>query len=300
MIAPHVHRTPVLRSRLLDQLSGARLSFKCENFQRGGSYKIRGATHALLQLQAQGDVPAVVTHSSGNFAQALSLAAHSLGIPAHIVMPTNAPAVKREGVRTYGGIITECAPTLEAREAAAEQIARETGALFIHPSNDPMVMLGQGSACAELLEEVPGLDCVVAPVGGGGLLGGTALATAFMAPGCEPVGGEPFAVDDAYRSLQSGKIEGNTGGYTVADGLRTVLGSHTFPVIQKHVRTIIRVEEGEIVAAMRLVWERMKIVIEPSSAVAFAAVLKSPERFAGLQTGILVSGGNVDLGNLPF
>ena len=186
MIAPHVHRTPVLRSRLLDQLSGAQLSFKCENFQRGGSYKIRGATHALLQLQAQGEVPAVVTHSSGNFAQALSLAAFSLGIPAHIVMPSNAPAVKREGVRTYGGIITECAPTLEAREAAAEQIVRETGALFIHPSNDPMVMLGQGSACAELLEEVPELHTVLVPLSGGGLAGGIAYAIKEHHPEIRP------------------------------------------------------------------------------------------------------------------
>ena len=299
-LAPYVHRTPVMRSSQLDQLSGARLYFKCENFQRAGSYKIRGATNALLELMEQGPVPAVVTHSSGNFAQALSLAARNVGVPAYIVMPANAPEVKKEGVRAYGGHIRECEPTLEAREREAERVRLETGALFIHPSNDPMVLLGQGSACAELLEEVPGLDCVVAPVGGGGLLAGTALAAAFSGTGCEAIGAEPRVVDDAYRSLQSGRIEGNTHTETVADGLRTVLGSHTFPVLRRHVNTIVRVEEAEIIRAMRLVWERMKIVIEPSSAVAFAAVLKEPDRFRDRQVGILISGGNVDLGRLPF
>ncbi len=300
LLAPHAHRTPVLRSSQLDQLSGARLYFKCENFQRAGSYKIRGATHALLRLLEQGPVPAVVTHSSGNFAQALSLAARNLQVPAYIVMPRNAPEVKKEGVRAYGGQIVECDPTLEAREGEAERIRLETGGLFIHPSNDPMVMLGQGTACAELLEDLPQLDSVVAPVGGGGLLGGTALAAAFSGTGCEPIGAEPMAVDDAYRSLKSGRIEGNERTDTVADGLRTVLGSHTFPVIRHYVRTIVRVEEAEIIGAMRLVWERMKIIIEPSSAVAVAAVLKEPVRFRDKQVGILISGGNVDLGRLPF
>lgn len=300
LLAPHAHRTPVLNSGQLDQLSGARLYFKCENFQRAGSYKIRGATHALLRLLEQGPVPAVVTHSSGNFAQALSLAARNLGVPAYIVMPRNAPEVKKEGVRAYGGQIVECDPTLEAREAEAERIRLETGGVFIHPSNDPMVMLGQGTACAELLEDLPHLDFVVAPVGGGGLLGGTALAAAFSGTGCEPIGAEPMVVDDAYRSLKSGRIEGNERTDTVADGLRTVLGSHTFPVIRHYVRTIVRVEEAEIIRAMRLVWERMKIIIEPSSAVAVAAVLKEPGRFRDRQVGILISGGNVDLGRLPF
>ncbi|MDG1571716.1 pyridoxal-phosphate dependent enzyme [Robiginitalea sp. M366] len=300
LVGPHVHHTPVMHSRLLDQLAGAPLFFKCENFQRGGSYKLRGATHALLRLQEQAPVPAVVTHSSGNFAQALSVAAQAVGIPAHIVMPENAPAVKKAAVHTYGGRITECAPTLEAREDAAARISEETGAVFIHPSNDPMVMLGQGTACAELLEEVPDLECVVAPVGGGGLLGGTALACTFTDNACEPIGAEPLRVDDAYRSLQSGRIESNSRTDTVADGLRTVLGSHTFPVLKQYVNTIIRVEEAEIITAMRLVWERMKIVIEPSSAVALAAVLKDPGYIGGRKTGIIVSGGNVDLGKLPF
>lgn len=300
IIAPYLHRTPVMRSRLLDGLAGAELYFKCENFQRGGSYKIRGATHALLRLQESGPVPAVVTHSSGNFAQALALAAQNLGIPAYIVMPSTAPSVKKAGVKTYGGKIVECAPTLEAREKAASALQKQTGAIFIHPSNDPTVMIGQGTACKELLEEVPDLQAVVAPVGGGGLLGGTALASAFLGRNCTAYGGEPYAVDDAYRSLKSGRIEGNKHTDTIADGLKTVLGSHTFPVLRNYVRAIIRVEEQEIVRAMRLVWERMKLVIEPSSAVALAAVLREPDTFAGSRTGIIISGGNVDLGKLPF
>lgn len=300
LIAPFIHRTPVLRSTQIDELAGARLFFKCENFQRAGSYKLRGATHALLKLREKQTVPAVVTHSSGNFAQALSLAAQSLGIPAHIVMPENAPEVKKRGVRAYNGQIFESKPTLENREQEAERITLETKGVFIHPSNDPMVMLGQGTACAELLEDVPELDRVVVPVGGGGLLGGTALAIYYSGLSIEPIGAEPMAADDAYRSLQSGKIEGNKSVNTVADGLRTVLGSYTFPVIYKHVREIVRVEESEIIYAMRLIWERMKIVVEPSSAVALAAILNAPESFRDKRVGIVISGGNVDLGSLPF
>ena len=299
-IAPFVHRTPVMRSRLLDGMAGAELYFKCENFQRAGSYKIRGATHALLLKKGSRDLKGIVTHSSGNFAQALSLAAKNLGVPAYIVMPETAPEVKKRGVREYGGQIIECAPTLEARESEARRIQEETGAEFIHPSNDPRVMLGQGTACMELLEDIGDLEMVVAPVGGGGLLGGTALAASFFGQDCTPIGAEPLAVDDAYRSLKEGKIMGNTTTDTIADGLKTVLGTYTFPVLQKHVKTIVRVTEMEIVAAMRLVWERMKIVIEPSSAVALAAVFKDRERFAGKKTGIIISGGNVDLEKLPF
>lgn len=299
-IAPYVHRTPVMRSRLLDRMSGAELYFKCENFQRGGSYKIRGATHALLLERERGPLKGVVTHSSGNFAQALSLAAQNLGIPAYIVMPVTAPEVKKRGVREYGGTIFECAPTLEARETEAKRIQEETGAAFIHPSDDPRVMLGQGTACYELLEDTEGLEMVVAPVGGGGLLGGTALAAAFFGKGCTPVGAEPAVVDDAYRSLQAGRILGNTTTDTIADGLKTVLGTYTFPVLQEYVETIVRVSEAEIAAAMKLVWERMKIVIEPSSAVAVAAIFKDGERFSGRKTGIIISGGNADLEKLPF
>lgn len=299
-IAPHVHRTPIMRSRLLDQMSGAELYFKCENFQKGGSYKIRGATHALLLEQKARPLKGVVTHSSGNFAQALSLAAQNLGIPAYIVMPVTAPEVKKRGVREYGGTIFECAPTLEAREGEAKRVQEETGAAFIHPSDDPRVMLGQGTACYELLEDTAGLEMVVAPVGGGGLLGGTALAAAFFGKGCTPVGAEPEVVDDAYRSLKAGRILGNTTTDTIADGLKTVLGTYTFPVLQHYVETIVRVSETEIAAAMKLVWERMKIVIEPSSAVAVAAIFKDGKRFSGRKTGIIISGGNADLEKLPF
>lgn len=299
-IQPYIHKTPVLTSHLLNERTGATLFFKCENFQRGGSYKMRGATHATLLKKEEGHLPGVVTHSSGNFAQALSLAAKSLNIPAYIVMPKNAPGVKKRAVDQYGGSVFECEPTLEAREAEAERIGKETGAIFIHPSNDPMVMLGQGTAALELLEEVETLDHIVVPVGGGGLLGGTALATAFFGGPCEAIGAEPLAVDDAYRSLQAGRIMGNESTDTIADGLKTVLGSYTFPVIQQYVRTILRVTEAEIIQAMHLIWERMKIVVEPSSAVALAAVFKDPVRFKGKRVGIVISGGNVDLANLPF
>lgn len=299
-IKPFIHRTPVMRSRLLDELAGGELFFKCENLQRGGSYKIRGATHALLLEQQGAPLRGVVTHSSGNFAQALSLAAGNMGIPAFIVMPENAPEVKKRAVREYGGRIHECAPNLEAREALAARIQDETGAVFIHPSDDPRVMLGQGTAAVELLDEMGDLDFVVAPVGGGGLLAGTSLATSFLGMGCKPVGAEPLAVDDAYRSLKAGRILGNETTDTIADGLKTILGTYTFPVLQELVNTIIRVTEAEIIAAMRLVWERMKLIIEPSSAVALAAVLKEPALFRGRKTGIIISGGNVDLGSLPF
>ena len=299
-IEPYIHRTPVMTSRLLNSISGASLFFKCENFQRGGSYKLRGATHAVLLKKEDGPLSGVVTHSSGNFAQALSLAAQELDIPAYIVMPENAPEVKKQAVKQYGGIVYECEATLEAREFEAERIRKETGAIFIHPSNDPQVMLGQGTAALELLQDVNGLDLVIAPVGGGGLLGGTAIATSSHAAACIPLGAEPLAVDDAYRSLKAGKILGNKTTETIADGLKTVLGSHTFPVIQKHVKTIIRVEESEIKRAMHLIWERMKIVVEPSSAVTLAAVLKEPQYFKGRRTGLIISGGNVDLSRLPF
>jgi threonine dehydratase len=300
LVTPFVHRTPILRATQIDNLTGCKVYFKCENFQRAGSYKIRGAMHALLRLQESGPVPAVVTHSSGNFAQALSLAAKNAGIPAHIVMPNNAPEVKKKGVRVYGGEITESLPTLKDRESEAERLTQETKGVFIHPSNDPMVMLGQGTACAELLDEFPDLTHIITPVGGGGLLGGTALATYYSGFSCEVVGSEPMAADDAYRSLLSGKIEGNQSTSTIADGLRTVLGSFTFPVIYRHVKTIIRVEENEIVEAMRLIWERMKIIVEPSSAVALAAILREPSKFKGARVGLIISGGNVDLSNLPF
>lgn len=261
---------------------------------------MRGAANAIMQLTEGQKRNGVVTHSSGNFAQALSLAAQSLGVTAHIVMPNNAPQVKKDAVRGYGGIIVECEPTLEAREHESELIEKKYGATFIHPSNDDAVILGQGTACKELLELHPDLDYVITPVGGGGLVAGTALAANYFGNGCKTIGGEPFEVDDAYRSLLSGTIEGNTTTNTIADGLKTQLGDRNFPIIQKHVEQIIRVTEEEIVSAMRLVWERLKMVCEPSSAVALAAVIRKKEIFKHKKIGIIISGGNVDLAHLPF
>jgi threonine dehydratase len=299
-IKPFIHNTPVLTSRLIDTMMGCSLYFKCENFQRMGAFKMRGAANAIMQLSEAQKQNGVVTHSSGNFAQALSLAAQSLGVKAYIVMPNSAPQVKINAVKGYGGMVMECEPTLEAREQASKQIEKEKGATFIHPSNDDDVILGQGTACMELLEVYPDLDYVVTPVGGGGLIAGTALAVHYFGKSCKTIGAEPFEVDDAYRSLQSGHIETNASINTIADGLKTQLGDRNFPIIQQHVEQIIRVTEEEIVAAMRLLWERLKIVCEPSSAVAFAAVLKEKNQFTDKKIGIIISGGNVDLNHLPF
>jgi len=299
-IQPYIHNTPVLSSRLVNTLIGAQVYFKCENLQKTGAYKMRGATNAIMQLTNEQKANGVVTHSSGNFAQALSMAALSLNVRATIVMPSNSPKVKKNAVQEYGGHIIECEPTIEARQAAADQIVNETGATFIHPSNDLNVILGQGTACLELLKEQPGLDMVFCPVGGGGLIAGSALAAYHYGKDCQVFGGEPFEADDAYRSLLSGKIETNTTTNTIADGLRTQLGHHNFPIIQKHVKQIIRVSEDDIIEAMRFIWERMKIIIEPSSAVAFAAVIKKKQEFKGKNIGVIISGGNVDVNNLPF
>ncbi|WP_421813607.1 threonine ammonia-lyase [Flagellimonas sp.] len=299
-IKPFIHNTPVLTSRLLNEISDANLYFKCENFQRMGAFKMRGAANAIMQLTHEQKKNGVVTHSSGNFAQALSLSAKSLGVKAYIVMPSSAPQVKKEAVKGYGGILVECEPNLAARELASDQIVQQHGATFIHPSNDDHVILGQGTACKELLELQPDLDYVVAPVGGGGLIAGTALSAHYFGNHCKTIGGEPFEVDDAYRSLHSGKIETNSSTNTIADGLKTQLGDRNFPIIQKHVQEIVRVTEEEIIAAMRLIWERLKIVCEPSSAVAFAAVIKRKEKLRDKKVGIIISGGNVDISHLPF
>ena len=299
-IKPHVHKTPALSSRLINEIAGCEIFLKCENFQRGGAYKIRGATNAILQLTDEDRSRGVVTHSSGNFAQAVSLAAKNLGVPAYIVMPTSAPKIKKEGTLTYEGIVTECEPTIEAREQASDKIQKETGASFLHPSNQIEVIHGQGTACYELLDQESDFDYIVTPIGGGGLIAGTCLFANAFSPKTKIIGAEPFEVDDAYRSLQSGKIETNKTTNTIADGLRTQLGDNNFPIIQEHVSQIIRVTEEEIISTMRLVWERMKVIIEPSSAVAVAAVLREKEFFKGKKVGVIISGGNVDLENLPF
>ncbi len=299
-VKPFIHNTPVLSSEQINEICGCSVVFKCENFQKMGAFKMRGATNAILNLSEEQRKKGVVTHSSGNFAQALSLAARKIGTQAYIIMPKNAPEVKKDAVRGYDGNIIESNSTPIAREELAEKVRIEKGLTFIHPSNDDDVIHGQGTAAIELLEAYPDLDYIFVPVGGGGLIAGSVLAAKYFSNSCKVIGGEPMNVDDAYRSLKSGKIEYNEHSDTIADGLRTFLGDRNFPIIKEGVERIIRVEEEEIVSAMKLVWERMKIIIEPSSAVAFAALLKEKEQFKNKKVGIIVSGGNVDLANLPF
>lgn len=299
-IQPYIHRTPVLSSQLINEIAGCRIFFKCENLQKMGAFKMRGASTAILNLSDEEKKNGVVTHSSGNFAQALSLAARMQGVKAYIVMPSSAPKVKIEAVKGYGGEVIICPPTLKDREETAQKIQDKTAATFIHPSNDDDVIYGQGTAAIELFQEHPNLNAVITPVGGGGLLGGTALAASLFAPNCKVYAGEPEQADDAFRSLKSGRIETNESAETIADGLKTQLGDRNFPLIQKHVKEIILVSEQEILAALKLIWTRMKIVVEPSSAVALAAILKEKSSFKDQEVGLIISGGNVDLDNLPF
>lgn len=299
-ILPYIHKTPVLSSGLLNAKTQCELYFKCENFQRMGAFKMRGAANAVLQLSEAQRKAGVVTHSSGNFAQAVALACQSLGVKSYIVMPENSPKVKKDAVRDYGGEIILCESTTQAREAAAKKIVGEKGATFLHPFNQEEVYLGQGTACMELLNEITDLDIVIAPVGGGGLLSGTALACQVFAPNVIVYGAEPLNVDDAKRSLISGKIETNATSNTIADGLRTNLGDKTFPIIYELVKDIFTVTEEEIMAALKLIMERMKIVVEPSSAVALAAILKNPTVFKDKKVGVILSGGNVELDQLKF
>ena len=295
-----IHRTPVLTSESIDRLAGCQIYFKCENFQKAGAFKMRGAANAVLSLSAAERSQGVATHSSGNHGQALARAAQVVGCPAYIVMPTTAPEIKKRAVATYGANITFCEPTLVARETTLAKVVHRTGATFIHPYNDERVIAGQGTAALELIEEVGELDTVLAPVGGGGLLSGTAIATHGLLPDAQVVAGEPAGADDAYRSLRAGRIIPSESPQTLADGLLTSLGNKTFPIIQEHVPRIITVSEAEIVAAMRLVWERMKIIIETSCAVPLAALLKEKETSARQRVGIILTGGNVDLAKLPF
>lgn len=298
-IRPFVHHTPVLTSEALNTLSGASVFFKCENLQKVGAFKIRGATNAVLSLPDAAAARGVATHSSGNHAAALALAARHRGIPAYVVMPRTAPAVKRAAVEGYGAQVVTCEPTLAAREAGLAAVVERTGATFIPPYNDYAVMAGQGTAALELCADVSDLDCVVTPVGGGGLLGGTAIAVGGVAPGTAVYGAEPRGADDAWRSLRAGAIQPMEDPDTIADGLRSTLGVLTFPVIQARVRGIVTVSEEAIVAAMRHIWERMKIIVEPSAAVAFAAVM-GDDAFRGKRVGVILSGGNVDLDHLPW
>jgi threonine dehydratase len=281
-------------------MAGARLFFKCENVQKAGAFKFRGASNAVFSLSEEEAGNGVATHSSGNHGAALSLAARMRGIPAHIVMPNTAPKIKQAAVKGYGGIITTCEPTLASRETTLDKVVVRTGATFIHPYNDPRVIAGQGTCALEFLEQIPDLDIITAPVGGGGLLSGTAVAVTETSPATKVVGAEPKNADDAYRSLQAGQIIPSQDPQTVADGLRTSLGELTFAVISKKVERIVTVSEEAIVGVMRHVWERMKIIIEPSSAVAVAVVLEGDLDVSDKRVGIIISGGNVDLDRLPW
>lgn len=297
-ISGMVHHTPVMTSRTFDEMTGASVFFKCENFQRMGAYKMRGASHALSVLTSQQQSKGVTTHSSGNFAQALALASKIKQIKASIVMPRNAPTVKVDAVKSYGAEIVFSGNKPTDREKAVDEVVQETGMTFIHPSNDLQVILGNSTCTQELIEEVSGLDIIVAPVGGGGLLAGTALAAHWFSPSTEVIAAEPEQVDDAFRSMQSGEIELNETAETIADGLRTNLGDINFPIIRQLVTEVLLVSEEEIISAMRWIWERMKIIIEPSSAVAVAAVIRYKDKFAGKRVGVIISGGNVDLNDV--
>jgi len=298
-IRPYVHRPPVFTSRTLDAMTGASLFLKNEAHQKVGAFKARGGCNAVFALSDAEAARGVATHSSGNHAQAIAYAAGLRGIPATIVMPEDAPAVKVAAVEGYGARVVWAGNHPLDRERTLERVLEQTGAIFVHPSNDPRVIAGQGTAALELLEEVPDLEIVMVPVGGGGLLSGTALAVAGRGR-ARTVGAEPEKVDDAYRSLRDGVIHPPTNAETIADGLRTFLGDITFPIIREHVSEIVTVSEAAIIAAMRLVWERMKLIIEPSAAVPVAALFEHPEIFRGQRIGIILSGGNADLLHLPW
>lgn len=293
-IRNYIHHTPVFTSASIDQLAESSIYFKCENFQKVGAFKARGAMNALLSLTREERARGVATHSSGNHAQALARAAKIMGTKAYIVMPRNAPDIKKQGVLGYGAEIFECEPTLASREERLAEVVEETGAYVIHPFNNYEVIAGQATATKELLEEVDNLDFIVAPVGGGGLLSGACLAADFFAPGVAVIGAEPEGADDAYRSFESGQIEPSQSD-SIADGLLTTLGTKTFPIIQENAKGIITVSDKDIVVAMRLIWERLKIIVEPSAAVPLAVVLKEKETFRTKNIGIILSGGNIDL-----
>jgi len=293
-IKPYIHHTPVLTSQSIDDEVGCEVFFKCENFQKVGAFKARGAMNAALSLTPEQLSKGLATHSSGNHAQALARAAKILGVKSYIVMPRTAPDIKKRGVKGYGGEIFECEPTLQAREATLAEVIKKTGSTEIHPFNNYEVIAGQATAAKELFERIKDLDVIMAPVGGGGLLSGTALAAKYFSPKTKVIAGEPAGSDDAYRSMQSGKIE-QAQSQTIADGLLTTLGDKTFPIIRELVSEVITVSDEQIIAAMRMVWERMKIIIEPSCAVPLAALLKEKKRFKGKRVGIILSGGNVDL-----
>jgi threonine dehydratase len=299
-ILPHIHNTPVLTSQFINELTDAHLFFKCENFQKTGSFKMRGASNAIFSLKPEERLNGFATHSSGNHAQAVAYACKTAGVSAYIVMPRNAPKVKIDAVKNYGGNIVFCEPNETARQEACAKIIQETNAVFIPPFDDLAIIAGQASCAKELIETHADLDYLLTPVGGGGLAAGTALSIKYFSPKTEIILGEPESVNDTYLSLKAGKIIPVSQTHTMADGLKTTVGKLNFEIIQNHVKEVITVSEDEISSAMRMIWERMKIVIEPSCAVPFAALLGRKAFFKNKKVGIILTGGNVDLGNLPF
>ncbi|MEM9436769.1 MAG: beta-hydroxyaspartate dehydratase BhcB [Pseudomonadota bacterium] len=299
-IAPHIHKTPVMTSSFFNKLTGAELFFKCENFQKAGAFKVRGASNAVFGLSDEAAARGVATHSSGNHALSLSYAAGRRGIPCNVVMPRTAPEAKKAAVRGYGGIITECEPSTSSREAVFAEVHERTGADFVHPYNDPRVIAGQGTCSRELVDQVDGLDAVIAPIGGGGMISGCCLTLSKIRPDIEIYAAEPEQADDAYRSFKAGHIIADDAPVTIADGLKVPLKENTWHFVSNHVTNILTASEQEIIDVMKLTWQRMKIVMEPSCAVPLATILKNPEVFRGKRVGVIITGGNVDMDKLPW
>jgi threonine dehydratase len=299
-IRPHIHRTPILTSETFDRMLGARLFFKCENFQKAGAFKARGASNAVFSLTDAQAARGVATHSSGNHGLSLSYAAGRRGIPCQVVMPRTAPEPKKAAVRGYGGTVVECEPSTTSREAVFAEVVARSGAEFVHPYNDPRVIAGQATCAREMFEDLGPLDAIVAPIGGGGMISGTCLAMSHLSPATRIYAAEPTAADDAHQSFRTGQIVAYDAPVTVADGLKVPLKERTWHFVKTHVTDVLLADEDEIVAAMRLTWERMKIVIEPSCAVPLAAIIRNPHLFAGKRVGVVITGGNVDLDRLPW
>ncbi len=299
-IKPHIQRTPVRTSDYLDELTGAKLFFKCENFQTPGAFKVRGASNAVFGLDDEQAKKGVATHSSGNHASCLSYAAMLRGIPCNVVMPHTAPQAKKDTVRRYGGVITECEPSTTSREETFAKVQSETGGDFVHPYNDPRVIAGQGTCSKELIEQVDGLDYVVAPIGGGGMISGTCLTLSNLAPETKIIAAEPEQADDAYRSFKAGHIIADDAPKTIADGLLVPLKDLTWHFVSNHVSDIYTASDPEIIEAMKIIWKHLRVVMEPSSAVPLATILKNPDTFKGKRVGIIITGGNVDLDKLPW
>ncbi len=299
-IEPYIHRTPVLTSSYFNDLVGAELFFKCENFQKAGAFKVRGASNAVFGLDEEQAKKGVCTHSSGNHALSLSYAAGRRGIPCNVVMPRTAPDAKKAAVRGYGGKITECEPSTTSREEVFAEVQAETGGEFVHPYNDPRVIAGQGTCSREFMEQTGGVDMMVAPIGGGGMISGTCLTLSNIAPEVQIIASEPEQADDAYRSFKAGHIIADDAPVTIADGLKVPLKELTWHFVSNHVTDILTASEEEIIDAMKLTWQRMKIVMEPSCAVPLATILKNKDKFAGKRVGVIITGGNVDLDKLPW